>query len=343
MQQDSLLINELIDFQLSLPRYRLCNLGNYKADFFIYNNGGAPLDSSYFIFEITDSIYLKSSVSSTTIATGPGLFSDTVLNQTGGTTQGDRFGTLFAINNGLGLTSGYIPSSSSFFVSNDTANLGAEIVPKIWKTSIDSVSKRIVVGQLLASSFVPTLIDSSHLGRIISPTFDFGPATINGLSAGKYIVGFESTLPNPNGKSLLIGRDTLGESIQPDRTSFVYFGHDTNWYSINHQPIIGLNFANLPYLWFGAPGATGCSTVPVQEANNNQTFPTIYPNPSTGVFIIENFETNQMLHVYDINGRLLKTSIINGRLDLSEQPKGIYLLRVTLENGEVVSKKLMKY
>ena len=68
----------------------------------------------------------------------------------------------------------------------------------------------------------------------------------------------------------------------------------------------------------------------------------IYPNPSTGTFNIENLETNQTYQVYDVNGRLVKASIVNNQLDLSNEPNGVYLLRVQLENGEVVSKKLMK-
>ena len=64
-----------------------------------------------------------------------------------------------------------------------------------------------------------------------------------------------------HGKSLLIGRDTLGERLQPEGTSFVYFGQDTNWYSVNHLPLIGFNLGRLPL--GGTPPAIRCFTVDV--------------------------------------------------------------------------------
>jgi hypothetical protein len=41
---------------------------------------------------------MLSQICNSSIATGPSLFADTVLNQSGGTAQGDRFGILFEVN-----------------------------------------------------------------------------------------------------------------------------------------------------------------------------------------------------------------------------------------------------
>lgn len=162
----------------------------------------------------------------------------------------------------------------------------------------------------------------------------------NGFNAGKYIVGFESTLLNPNGKSLLIGRDSVAERLQPLGTSFVYFGRDTNWYPINHLPFIGLNF-ELPAIGGSGLTKSGCNTLYLGSSALTVQFK-IYPNPSSGIFTIENFEANQKYQVYDINGRLIEASIINGQLDLSNELSGIYLLRVLNKVEGWLSKKLMK-
>jgi hypothetical protein len=183
------------------------------------------------------------------------------------------------------------------------------------------------------------LINSFRLGSLLTIPLDNGTAVFNGLNEGKYIVGFESTLPNPNGKSLILGRDTIGEKIQPPNSSFVYFGHDTNWYAVDDLPMINLNFGNRASSMSTGP----CIPVGLNDEPQIQKELTIYPNPSTGIFNVENFETNQTYQVYDINGSLVKASITNGQLDLSNEPNGIYLLRFQLENGEVVSKKLMKH
>lgn len=341
--QDSIAIGEEKDFKLSLSgpwAYRTCIFGKYKTEFIIADSTGAILDSSSFVFEMTDTSYSKSNISMSSMGTGPGLFLDTVTNQAGGTVQGDRFGTLFEVNNLLG-GHGSLPTSLSMFIINDTSNIGAEVRPKIWSVYVDSSTNKIVVGQEMASSFIPFTVGSSNLGQLITMPLDNGAAVITGLNSGKYMVGFESTLPNPNGKSLLIGRDSIGEALQPSGTSFVYFGQDTNWYSINHLPLIKLHFGALPFGWM-KPCAGGCSTVSVNDIVSEESSSNIYPNPSKGIFTLDNLELIQTMEIYNVNGQKINVELVNEKLDLSEQPVGIYLLRVQLVSGKAVLKKLVK-
>lgn len=146
-------------------------------------------------------------------------------------------------------------------------------------------------------------------------------------------------MQNPNGKSLTLGRDTVGEVYQPQNSSFVYFGHDTNWYAINDLPMISLSFRN----GTGARYTRRCITVGIEVELDNMPEITIYPNPSNGTFTLENATSIQTLEIYDANGQKVQVELFNNQLDLTDQPKGIYLLRVLLESGELVSKKLMKY
>ena len=69
----------------------------------------------------------------------------------------------------------------------------------------------------------------------------------------------------------------------------------------------------------------------------------IYPNPSTGSFVIEtNASTNQTLQVYDVNGRVVLTQALNGKttIDASSLPSGIYNLSIISDEG-VANKRLV--
>ena len=71
----------------------------------------------------------------------------------------------------------------------------------------------------------------------------------------------------------------------------------------------------------------------------------IYPNPSNGLFTIENL---QALEIIDINGRIINqfnnlTANQSNSLtvDISNQPKGIYFLKIKSQGGKSFSKKLI--
>ena len=72
----------------------------------------------------------------------------------------------------------------------------------------------------------------------------------------------------------------------------------------------------------------------------------IYPNPSNGVY---NLQTNEMntaksISIYSILGQKIYDTVISSNettIDISNQPKGVYLYKVFGENGETKSGKLI--
>ncbi|MGV9004471.1 T9SS type A sorting domain-containing protein [Flavobacterium sp.] len=72
----------------------------------------------------------------------------------------------------------------------------------------------------------------------------------------------------------------------------------------------------------------------------------IYPNPSKGVF---NISTNDItgtkwIVVYSVLGQKILSKVLNvneSTIDISSQPKGVYLYKVSGDNGEVKSGKLV--
>ena len=83
------------------------------------------------------------------------------------------------------------------------------------------------------------------------------------------------------------------------------------------------------------------TNVNLLAANNNQV--TVYPNPSSGSFIIEtNNTTKQALQIFDVNGKLVLTQAINGKtiLDATNLADGVYNLSLINSNG-IVNKRLV--
>ncbi|WP_153799694.1 T9SS type A sorting domain-containing protein [Foetidibacter luteolus] len=72
----------------------------------------------------------------------------------------------------------------------------------------------------------------------------------------------------------------------------------------------------------------------------------LYPNPTTGVFFLTFSKTLQNAKIYltDLNGRVVNQFKGNGTrisFDLSEQPSGVYFVRIE-DAGVVISKKVIK-
>lgn len=69
----------------------------------------------------------------------------------------------------------------------------------------------------------------------------------------------------------------------------------------------------------------------------------LYPNPAQTKLTIKTAENIQSVAVYSVLGQLVKTvASSNKTVDVSNLSNGTYLLRVTLENGKVISEKFIK-
>jgi hypothetical protein len=67
----------------------------------------------------------------------------------------------------------------------------------------------------------------------------------------------------------------------------------------------------------------------------------IYPNPTKGLITIECNNTIKSVQLYDVQGRILQTNVVNesqASLDMSSQSKGIYFIKIISDNGMKVQK-----
>ncbi|MBL4707115.1 MAG: hypothetical protein JKY48_01565 [Flavobacteriales bacterium] len=159
---DSLNVGE-VDTLRFLSCFDPTVLGSFQAEVKLYNSVGRALDSSVFQFRVLDTILSKHTSVSSSVKTGPSFFSDTITGQSGGTVTGDRFATLFELKN-IVPTYAAIPTSISIYISNDSNNIGAEFVPKIWEINVDSMGTPNFIDVIVASSFIPTTIGVANLG-----------------------------------------------------------------------------------------------------------------------------------------------------------------------------------
>lgn len=68
----------------------------------------------------------------------------------------------------------------------------------------------------------------------------------------------------------------------------------------------------------------------------------IYPNPNNGIFNLEIYDNKEVVvSIYDINGRLVLEKVANNtsnQINLSEQPKGVYLIKINTTEKSFNSK-----
>jgi len=90
---------------------------------------------------------------------------------------------------------------------------------------------------------------------------------------------------------------------------------------------------------------TNC--IGIVEFNSNQSIK-VYPNPNSGIATIEvhGFGTDTYLSIYSLQGQSVYTAQISGEstvpVDLSNLPKGVYVIRINNGNNSIISKMIIQ-
>ena len=99
------------------------------------------------------------------------------------------------------------------------------------------------------------------------------------------------------------------------------------------------------YFDYNAPITTNTASTTFQLLNNEQFAADnsimVSPNPTSSKININSNNTIQSVQVYDVEGRLLETQLINDlktTINLSEKTTGIYFLKITSDKGSKVEK-----
>jgi hypothetical protein len=114
-----------------------------------------------------------------------------------------------------------------------------------------------------------------------------------------------------------------------------YFVVDVEWDSIPENTFDSLGFHNCV-----------CTYLDVEE-NSYKSNLQIYPNPVTnGVFSVSSDESIESIEIFDITGKLVEARELDMRINTyqmrtNSELNGLFLLRTTLNNGEIQTKKLL--
>ena len=215
-------------------------------------------------------------------------------------------------SNGLLIIGGFNMSSTPPFKGiaclntngffNSTFNIGTGINYRINSTSIQSDGKIIIGG--LCTSYNDVMIN--NIARLNTDgTLDNAFNTGTGVNSYIYTTSIQS-----DGKIIIGG----------DFTSYNGFGKNR---------IARIN------------GGSALSSIGFENNVLN-----IYPNPSNGVYTLQTNEMNaaKFISIYTFLGQKIYDTVISSNetiIDISSQPKGVYLYKVFGEEGETKSGKLV--
>jgi hypothetical protein len=79
------------------------------------------------------------------------------------------------------------------------------------------------------------------------------------------------------------------------------------------------------------------SNIDFESSNTN-----VYPNPTTGIVTIQHNETLESVKVIGLLGNVVKSFSNTNTIDLSDLNSGTYLINIVAENGETITKKVVK-
>jgi hypothetical protein len=205
-----------------------------------------------------------------------------------------------------------------YFNGNDAVTL-----EKIDGTIVDIIGK---VGP-------PMTADDNGWGNLNDTTITYNSGGVpTEYTIQNYIVGPLFWLSWTENNTLIRKTNiTGGVTANPEP----YFIVDVEWDSIPSNTFDSLGFHNCY-----------CTYLDINE-NAINTDVRIYPNPVTnGDFSVEAEETIKKVELFDITGKLVERKDINGHINrisvnIDADLHGLFLVKTTLNSGQVLTKKLL--
>lgn len=68
----------------------------------------------------------------------------------------------------------------------------------------------------------------------------------------------------------------------------------------------------------------------------------MYPNPTSGIIHVQGNQKIRSAQAYSISGQLVSSPTTESTIDISNSPKGTYLIKVQLDNGKTLTEKVIK-
>ena len=224
-------------------------------------------------------------------------------------------------------------------------------------TSIQSDGKIIIGGRFaslngISRNGIARLNTDGTLDATFNPGTGTGtnvlsyPSTTSIQSDGKIIIGGIFSSFNGiarNNIARLNTNGTLDATFNPGTGA--NNSVSTTCIQSDGKIIIGGNFTG-----YNGLGRNRITRINVNNTLSNSSFDkstiAIYPNPSNGIYTLKTNEMNAVksISIYTILGQKIHDAVISSNettIDISNQPKGVYLYKVFGEEGETKSGKLV--
>jgi PQQ-dependent dehydrogenase (s-GDH family) len=185
-------------------------------------------------------------------------------------------------------------------------------------TAIPGWQNSVLVAMLKAGTITRYQLSNDGL-QIISDTINY----FRGMGR------FRDVVVSPDGTKIYVACDSSGSTSGPT-------GNVTTT-PANPGSILEFTFNGGAFRQF-------VQTTPVdnrvKEEKKDKTID-IYPNPATNFIVVYNYSTEagRLIELFDVKGRRVRQQAANGlatRLETSELPAGMYVLRVTAASGTVL-------
>ena len=109
--------------------------------------------------------------------------------------------------------------------------------------------------------------------------------------------------------------------------------------SISYDFYVQSNCSNNSSNWIGPLSSTTNIITKLYSENVS-----VYPNPNNKIFSTQSTKKIVKIEVLDILGSQIKTIELNtnfAEINISENPSGVYFLKISLENGNIITKKIV--
>ncbi len=178
---------------------------------------------------------------------------------------------------------------------------------------------------VLASSAITTGQFSANLNQFIS--VPISPAIPMSSTAGAFFIGYDHAVTPLNGDTIVMG-------VADATTNNTWANETGGWLDLSAYSV----------LYKGTVVAIVCDIATgVQSHLADFNSIVAYPNPTTGILEVMLPKNNGVVKVYNMIGEeVANTSTTSNmmKVDLSNQPNGVYFVKVT-SNGEITTKKII--
>lgn len=251
-------------------------------------------------------------------------------------------------NTGSVYSSDYYKLTADIAFGRDVDNEGVQDFLRGWaKFNTTSVPEDAIVSNGVTVNYYVYYASSDYSPvnghQLVFSQLNIDPVTATGSSLynaiGQFGYGpFVTTAINSVGWKT---HTLTSTTIQTDISN----GLANNYFSLGFMP--QGDFYPEEYIavdgWdYDKPYLTFTYTQPVMGTESFDKLVSMYPNPVENILTVATDYQIESVTIYSLVGQLIQTKTNSNTIDVSSLPKGVYMAAIKLDNGQTITKKIIK-